>query len=59
MGNVQMILVLSIVYWVLVLPFALPFRLLRDPLALKSPRRGGWLKRSPATDILESMRKQG
>jgi len=64
LGNIQMVLVLSIVYWVMVLILALPLKLLRDPLTLKSPRTGGWVKRTPATGelesgILESMRKQG
>ena len=64
LGNIQMVLILSIVYWVMVLILALPLKLLRDPLTLKGPRPGGWVKRIPATGelesgILESMRKQG
>lgn len=59
LGNVQMVLILSVVYWVMVLILALPLKLITDPLGLKGPHRGGWVKRGPSKDILESMRKQG
>ena len=58
-GNFQMLLVLSIVYWIMMLPLALVFRLFADPLALKSPSNSHWIKRQITDNIFESMKKQG
>ena len=58
-GNVQMIILLFLLYWTMLAIVAIPFKLLSDPLSLKSPRKGGWVRRPPIPKVLESMRKQG
>ena len=58
-GNFQMFLVLTLVYWAMILPLAIVIRLFADPLALKYSEKSRWVKRQPAADILESMKKQG
>lgn len=59
LGNIQMVILLSLIYWTLLFPLAVPFRLFADPLALRDPRRARWITRHQVTDILQSMRKQG
>lgn len=58
-GNVQMIVLLSIIYWTMLLVLAVPFKFLSDPLGLKRGRVFRWVSREPVSDVLESMRKQG
>ena len=58
-GNVQMIVILSILYWAFLVFLAIPFKFLADPLALRNPQRAQWIHRDRPSDILESMRKQG
>jgi fatty acid desaturase len=58
-GNFQMFLVLTLVYWIMILPLAIVFKLFADPLALKRSGKSKWIKRQPNTSILESMKKQG
>ena len=58
-GNVQMILLLSIIYWTFLLVLAVPFKFLSDPLRLKRGRDFGWVSREPESDVLQSMRRQG
>lgn len=59
LGNIQMVILLTIIYWTGFLVLAIPFKLLSDPLALKRPGASRWVHRTPVADILESMRKQG
>ena len=59
LGNIQMVILLSLLYWTMVTLVALPLRLVADPLALRRSRRVRWLKRAPVEDMLTSMRKQG
>ena len=59
MGNVQMIVLLTLIYWTFVLPLALPFKLFVDPLALKRTGRPRWISRDRISSILESMHRQG
>ena len=58
-GNFQMFLILTIVFWVMMLPIALTFKLFADQLSLKKFGGPGWTKRLPKGDVLESMKKQG
>lgn len=58
-GYVQSQLVLTLIYFVLVAPFALAVRLFSDPLRLRRPSSWQWLSahaRSSAT--LNSVRQQ-
>ena len=59
LGNLQMTLLLSLVYVLLLAPLAVPFRFLADPLALRGPGHVRWVHRSPTAHILQDMRKQG
>ena len=58
LGNLQIILLLSLAYWTIGLLSAIPIKLFSDRLALKKNSEGWKTHRSPA-DILISMRKQG
>ena len=57
-GNVQMIVVLTLVYWIMVALVAIPFKLLADPLSLRR-RRPTWIRRVVDEDPSQSMRRQG
>ena len=59
MGNVQMIILLSICYWTMLAILAIPVKLLSVPLALKRSGKHGWLSRGPVVDVMEWMKKQG
>jgi hypothetical protein len=59
LGNIQMILILSLVYWSFLAVIALPFKLLADPLAMRRSHRARWVSRRPLSNVLESMRKEG
>lgn len=59
LGNIQMTILLSLIYWTLLLMLAIPFKLISDPLSIKRVRCSRWISRVPASDVLESMRRQG
>ena len=58
-GNVQMVVVLTLVYWVMVAMVAIPFKLLAYPLSLRRPRSPTWTRRVVDEDLPNSMRRQG
>ena len=58
-GNIQMVVILTVIYWTMLLVIALPFKLLSDPLSLKKSRATTWIIRNNRINDLESMRKQG
>lgn len=58
-GNVQMIILLTIIYWTLLALVAIPFKFLADPLAIRRPSAARWRARRPASNVFESMRRQG
>jgi hypothetical protein len=57
-GNVQMIVVLTLVYFIMVAVVAIPFKLLADPLSLRR-RHPAWTQRVADEDLSQSMRRQG
>jgi hypothetical protein len=59
LGNIQITIFLSLIYWVLLSFWALPYKVLSDHLALRDPGRARWIERIPGSDRLDSMRKQG
>ena len=59
LGNIQMTILLSLIYWTFVLILAVPIKVLSDRLGLRHTGRAHWVDRSPEVDQLESMRKQG
>ena len=58
-GNFNLGLLLSIIYWTFFTLIAIPFKLLADPLRFRPKNRSGWTLHSPPTDILEEMKRQG
>ena len=59
LGNIQITILLSLMYWLLLPFWALPYRLCSDRLALRNPARVRWIRRIPGADRLNAMRKQG
>ena len=59
LGNIQMIVLLTLIYWTVVLFMAVPMKVRSDRLALRDPSRGHWVDRDSDLGSLESMRKQG
>ena len=59
LGTVQMIVLLSLVYFTILGLVALPFRLVSDPLGFRKPGRSNWVQRPSIEEPLESMRRQG
>ena len=57
-GTVQMVIILTLVYWTMITVMAIPFRFFSDPLALKGGGRPRWIQRVQPNDILENMRRQ-
>jgi hypothetical protein len=49
LADVQARLLLTLVYFTIVLPFGYAVRLLADPLAIKAGHRAGWTERAPDT----------
>ena len=57
-GNIQLSILLSVVYWTMLLIVAIPFKLFADPLALSRSSAVRWTSRNPNPQTLESMRRQ-
>jgi len=57
-GVVQMVIALTLVYWLMVVPTALVLRLVSDPLALRWRHRPGWRSCCSQPDMLGSMKRQ-
>ena len=59
-GNFQARVLLTVFYFVIVPPFALVLRLLKDPLALRGPRMAEtfWIERTPERAPSERARRQ-
>ena len=58
-GNFNLGLLLSIIYWTFFTLIAIPFKLLADPLRFRPKNRRGWTLRRNPTNILEDMKRQG
>mgnify|MGYP001437058781 CR=1 FL=1 len=59
LGNIQMVVLLTIIYWTMMLIIAVPFKLFADPLCLKKGKAVDWITKDDVTNDLESMRRQG
>ena len=59
-GTVQMIIILSILYWLVLPLMAIPFKLLSDPLKIKRPSQSNWREkqRDESISTLDSMNNQ-
>ena len=58
MGTVNLVIILSIMYWTMVAVIAIPFKLASDPLRIKTSEGHGWVVREPFDTDVESMRNQ-
>ena len=58
LGNIQMVILLSLIYWTMVAVTSIPMRIFSDPLALRRSKQG-WVKREAVANTLDSMTKQG
>ena len=60
LGVVQMVVLLTIVYWVFMPILVIPVGKIADPLRLRNRDRCNWLRRdTDGEDVLESLRRQG
>ena len=59
LGTVQMVILLSVVYWTMLPLIALPLKLFADPLGRRRSIGGVWVKRQRLSQVLESMKDQG
>ena len=57
-ANIQIVLALTLIYWLLLAPMAVVLKLVSDPLTLRQPRRPEWKLRRSSPSTLEGMRKQ-
>jgi hypothetical protein len=58
-GNIQMTIFLTLMYWTVLFLIAVPFKIFSDPLSLRNFGHARWTPLDPKTDVLESMRRQG
>lgn len=59
LGTVQMMIILTLIYWTILAVMAVPYRLFADSLGSKSLGRNGWTKREPVADRWTEMQSQG
>jgi hypothetical protein len=57
-GDFQSRVVLSLFYFLIVLPFGLVIRLFGDPLRIKKSRKSGWTEFATRTSSVEEAKKQ-
>ena len=57
-GTVQMVVLLTVVYWVFIPLMYIPFGLIADPLRLRRSKASGWREREGSADVMESLRRQ-
>ena len=59
-GTIQMLIILSILYWLILPLMAIPFKLLSDPLRIKRPSGSNWQekKRDESISVRDSMNNQ-
>ena len=59
LGNIQITILLSLLYWTMFMILAIPYKVFTDRLVLRNSGRVQWINRIQGTDRLDSMRKQG
>lgn len=57
-GTVQMVVLLTVAYWVFIPLMYIPFGLISDPLRLRHSKGSWWREREGSDDVMESMRRQ-
>ena len=58
LGTIQMTVILSLTYWIMVPIMAVPFKLLADPLAMRKPGQARWIIRDSGSPTLDEMKQQ-
>ena len=58
LGNVQIVIALTLVYWLMLAPMAVVLKLVSDPLTLRRPQQPEWTQRRSSPRTLDGMRKQ-
>ena len=59
LGTAQMILLLTIVYWLLIPLVVIPFGIIGDPLRRRRSRGLRWIQREEAQQTIETASRQG
>ena len=59
LGTIQMVIILTLVYWVMLSVMAIPYRLFADSLGNKGQGRKGWTIREQVADRWTTMKSQG
>ena len=57
-GTVQMVVLLTVVYWMFIPIVYVPFGLIADPLKLRRSTGSGWRERDIPGDAMEYMTRQ-
>ena len=57
-GTVQMVVLLTVVYWVFIPLVYVPYGLISDPLRLRRPAGTGWREREVVDDASDDMTRQ-
>ena len=57
-GTVQMVVLLTVVYWVFIPLMYVPFGLISDPLRLRRSKGSGWREREVPGEAMEYMIRQ-
>ena len=57
-GTVQMVVLLTVVYWVFIPLMYVPFGLISDPLRLRRSKGSGWREREVPGEAMEYMMRQ-
>jgi hypothetical protein len=59
LGTVQMMIILSIIYWTIFALIAIPFKLASDPLSMKSHGGSRWTRKGAHHLGITEMQSQG
>ena len=57
-GNIQIVVALTLIYWLLLAPMPAVLKLVSDPPTMRRPRRAEWGLRRASPNAMEGMRKQ-
>tara|TARA_Y100000817_G_C16817752_1_gene527404 strand:- start:851 stop:1081 length:231 start_codon:yes stop_codon:yes gene_type:complete len=59
LGTIQMMIILTVIYWTFVSVMAIPFKLFADPLILRKHSKSNWKHKSYSPEsVFESMKRQ-
>ena len=58
LGTFQMVVILTLFYWIALPVMAIPFKILADPLRLRRPDRASWVERESGCQTVDRMKQQ-